>query len=143
MGFIIITALLMVSWIVIQVWPVTVMKPNVQPYKVVTKQVRVGGQLVYIVDACKYLTTTGIVTRTFADGVRYPSIITTGFVKPGCSSTKVSVLVPNYVVPGTYHLELSIQYQINPFRADTYQFTTDNFEVLPAASTSSVLQLTK
>lgn len=122
--------ILLISWIIIQVWPVTVIKPNIQPYKVATKKVKVGGQLVYMVNACKYYATTGIVTRTFADGVRYPALVSSGNVKPGCTNSKVSIIVPNYIVPGIYHLELSVQYQINPFRADTYQFYTENFTVV-------------
>lgn len=129
-GVILFTAVLLITSLLIKVWPVTVTRPNVQPYKVLTPKVRVGDQLVYVVDSCKYLKVTGIVSRSFVDGVRYPSITSSGIVKPGCSKTKVAIQVPNYVVPGIYHVDLSVQYQINPFRTDTYNFYTENFEVI-------------
>lgn len=128
-GVICFTALLLMSWILIQLWPITVITPLTQPYKVITKKVKVGEQLIYVVDACKNINASSVVSRAFVDGIRYPAITTINNVPTGCQKTNVSILVPNFVAPGVYHLELNVQYKINAFRVDTYQFNTENFEV--------------
>jgi hypothetical protein len=130
LGIIITAAVLIIAWVLIQLWPVTVLKPNTQPYKILTPKVKVGDQVIYLVDVCKYKNVQGTIERTFVDDVRYPSITSIGNIKPGCTKTKVSVQVPNFVVPGIYHLELNASYKINPFRTDFYQLSTETFEVL-------------
>ena len=102
-------------------WPVEVLKPNIQPYKVLTPIVKVGGDLSYVVDACKDSTLNGSVTRTFADGEYYPSIISMNNIPVGCHKTVVNVFVPNYIPPGYYHLNLDISYQVNQLRVQYYQ----------------------
>lgn len=131
------TATILFAWIFIQYWPITVIVPNTQPYKVLTKKVKVGEQLIYLVDACKKIAVPSVVSRSFVDGVTYPSITSINNVSVGCGRTKVSILVPNFIVPGVYHVVLNIQYKINPLRTDTYHFKTETFEVLPEASSSA------
>lgn len=127
---VLLTGIILIGWILIQFWPVTAIVPNTQPYKILTKKVKVGGQLVYVVDACKKIKASSVVSRAFVDGIRYPAITSFNNVPVGCTKTKVSILVPNFITPGVYHLELNVQYKINNLRVDTYQFTTEEFEVV-------------
>lgn len=110
-------------------WPVTVIKPLIQPYKILTPVVKVGDNIIYEVNACKYYETTGTITRSFEDGAIYPAISSQGNVTKGCTKSEVSVAVPNYIPPGVYHLNLDAAYQINPIRTIIYHFKTSDFVV--------------
>lgn len=130
LGCVIVAILTLISFLAIEYWPITIIRANQQPYKVLTKKVKIGSQLVYVVDACKYVKATAAVSRAYVDGLRYPSIESLDNIVVGCKKTNVSVLIPNYIVPGTYHLELNVRYRINALRTDSYQFLTEDFEVV-------------
>lgn len=131
MPLLVLSTALLVLYFCLKFWPITVIRPNVQPYKVVTEKVRVGSNFIYTVDACKFTDSPATVSRVFVDGIRYPSVTSTNNVKKGCNKTNVSIQVPNYVEPGIYHLELNVVYKINALRNDTYKFSTEGFEVIP------------
>jgi hypothetical protein len=113
-------------------WPVEIIKPNVQPYKVLNEnhQVRRGEDLVYLVDACKDREITGLIDRKFVDGIIVSTPVQLGTVKAGCSPTPVTIRVPDKIELGKWHLELYIYYQVNPIRVEQYHFKTENFEVV-------------
>lgn len=114
--------------------PVRVIVPNEQPYKVKTKQVRIGEQLVYVVDACKYKDVAATVARAFVEDSRqsiYPAISEVSRLKTGCGKTDVFMTVPPSVLPGKYYLQLDITYQVNFLREENYHFETETFEILP------------
>lgn len=110
-------------------WPVTIIKPLEQPYKIKTPIVEVGGYVVYEVRACKYFDIAGFITRSFEDGALYPAISSSGNVKKGCAKSEVSVAIPNYIPPGVYHINLDASYQVNPIRTIIYHFKTEDFRV--------------
>lgn len=111
-------------------WPVQVIKPNTIPYKVLTPIVKVGGDLVYQVDACKFIDSKATVYRSFVDGQRYPALISFNNIRKGCGITNVKIPVPNFVIPGKYHLELDIEYRINALKSVTYHFRTEEFYII-------------
>lgn len=111
-------------------WPVEIIRSNVKEYKVLTPVVTVGGNLIYQIDSCKLMDVQGTVYRSFVDDVRYPTISSTGIVRPGCRKTNVEITVPNFVEPGKYHLELDVVYQVNFLRTQTYHFRTQDFKVI-------------
>lgn len=113
-------------------YPAEVIKPNTQPYKVLTPIVYQGGVLKYEINACKLIETTALVSRRFVDGVVINLPMTTNNVKKGCFKSPTQTVVPLEVPPGTWHLQLDIEYKINSFRSATYHFTTETFTVLPA-----------
>ncbi len=121
--------LVMIIVLIILFWPINVVKTNHQPYKILTPMVAAGANVTYLVDACKYIGVRSTVTRTFADGVRYPSTTSSNNISTGCKKTKVSIPVPNYVPAGKYHLDLDIVFQVNPFRQVSYHFQTESFQV--------------
>lgn len=114
--------------------PITVIVPNVQPYKVPVKQVHIGQQIVYIVDACKYKDASAVVARAFVEDSNdtvYPSISEINRLRIGCNRSNVSAIVPPILLPGKYHLQLDVTYRVNFLREETYHFETESFEVLP------------
>lgn len=126
-------SLLAISILFLTFYPTQVIKPNVQPYKVLTPNVRIGESLIYVVDACKYIDVQSEVSRTFIDAknkTQYPAIIGKNSIHKGCDKTPVSVTVPNYLIPGEYFMTLDVTYKLNSFQDRQYSFTTDTFMVL-------------
>ena len=111
-------------------WPVEILKPNVQPYRVITKTVKPGGVLVYEVDACKLRNASGIVVRRFVDHVILSQPSETTNIRVGCNKTLVSVTVPTIITAGSWHLNLALSYPVNPFRTKEYNFRTEDFTVI-------------
>lgn len=113
-------------------WPIEVTKPNIQPYKILNANhtVKRGEDLLYLVDACKDRDITGFIDRKFVDGIIISTPITLGTVKAGCSQTPISIQVPDKLATGTWHLELYLYYQVNPFRMEKYHFKTEDFTVI-------------
>jgi hypothetical protein len=113
--------------------PVTVIEPNRQPYKVTTKRVQVGKQLVYVVDACKYMNVSAVVGRAFVatpSGTIYPAVSDGSHVREGCGKSPVSMTVPAFLLPGRYYLHLDITYKINALKDVAYHFKTEEFEIV-------------
>lgn len=112
-------------------WPVEVLKPNVQPYKIVNKKVRPGDSLIYVVDACKFKNVSTTVVRRFVDHVVLNQEPEVSNIRVGCGQTNVSIMVPKLITPGIWHLDIDVSYKINPFRTKEYHLITEDFEVLP------------
>lgn len=112
------------------IFPLDIIKPRTQPYKVLTPVVHSGGELVYVVDACKIMETTAVASRSFIDGVVFSLPSTTANIKKGCFKTNMSVTVPKQISSGTWHLQIDIEYKVNTFRTKTYHFKTENFQVI-------------
>lgn len=112
-------------------YPVEVIKPNVQPYKVLTKTVVRGNPVTYVVNACKSVDATSVVYRSFilkgGSILNVPPVFNN--VPKGCKQTQVSVDVPKDAAPGVYYISLDITYKINVFQDKTYHFRTEDFTV--------------
>lgn len=110
--------------------PVTVIKAQTQPYKVLTPVVSTGKTLVYQVDACKYREAVGVIVRSFVDqaGTAYPLPSVQGTVRKGCMKTNVSIILPQ-LHKGVWHLTLDVGYKVNPLRTEYYHLTTDDFTI--------------
>lgn len=119
-------------------YPVEVIKPNVQPYKVLTPVVYQGGILKYEINACKFVEVTALASRRLVDGVVINLPMTTNNVKKGCFKSPTQVVVPMEVPPGEWRLQLDIEYKINSFRSITYHFITQQFEVKEATDSADI-----
>ena len=99
------------------------------------KVVKIGGDLVYLVDYCKYKNYIPIkVVRSLVDGYVYDLPIQTASTFPfGCRKIEVSVPM---IVPSTmptnhkYHMQIAIDYQINPFKTENRIFSTEEFTLI-------------
>lgn len=112
-------------------WPIKVIHPNMQPYQVVTKEVKLGGKVTYIVDACKYRDSVGTVSRKFViNEIQYTVAPGTGAVKKGCTKTNVTIDVPDTLPEGKAYLSLDVAYPINPFRNIYYSLKTEDFTIV-------------
>lgn len=115
-----------------------------QPFKLEKKEYHIGETLTYISKYCKYNDYIPLkVSRNLVDGYTYPlpnvsdnsrSIAT---FPTGCREIPVDVplIIPTKVPTGKkddYHIEITIDYQINPLQTQTRTFITENFTLLPA-----------
>ena len=112
-------------------WPVTVTKFNVARFQVLTKNVKQGGTLLYVVDYCKYKDFSANLSRSFVDSLVYRTPNTTGNLAIGCHQVTTSLQVPLALSPGVYHLEITVSYDVNPLRTETHKLATEEFQVLP------------
>lgn len=89
-----------------------------------------GDPLTYSMDYCKFTQTTPTFTRVLVGkttvGLADSSLILTD----GCNNIDIiNTVIPAYTVPGMYHLELNICFQVNPLRNICHQVRTSDFEV--------------
>lgn len=110
---------------------VNVIVPNIQPYKVITKEVKPGDVFIYEVDACKYEAVPSTVTRRFVDerGTRYPQPPEASNIAEGCDKIRVPVATPE-LHTGTWYMDIEVSYQVNPLRKENYRFTTEKFTIV-------------
>jgi len=111
-------------------YPITILKANVQPYKVKTPVVQRGGKVIYEVDACKFRDYQGSVTRFFqTENLIVASEVTIGSILQGCAKKDIVVEVPSAMLPGEYNLFIRVVYDINVLRKETLSFTTEKFRI--------------
>jgi|ERR1700719_4961032 len=130
--FLFIICILSIALLFLLFGPITVVTPNVQPYKVFTPIVKRGGDLLYQVDACKYVSVESQVYRQFVQipsKIEYPGTQEPNNIATGCRKTNVTIQVPMYIPKGIYYLNLSVFYQVNPLRQVDYNFVTEKFQV--------------
>jgi hypothetical protein len=132
MGILLLLFLIVVyiDWLALA--PVTVVKPNVQPYKIATPVVQAGKPLIYVANVCKYRSVHSVVTRTFVDssGVHYTQPPQASNIPAGCGNTEVAVPTPLNLHSGVWYLDIDAEYQVNVFRSESYHFRTDPFTIV-------------
>lgn len=109
--------------------PIVYLTPQ---YKIMNenKTATVGGQLVYQVNYCKYVDVIPTITKRYVDGILYDTPQSKGVVARGCHITNVYNTVPETLVPGTYKMDLVIDYQMNPIRHIIYNNQTEEFTII-------------
>lgn len=115
-------------------YPIEILEPQTQPYKAITKTVKQGGTLRYIVDACKTRNAVGVVTRIIVvDGVEFKLTPEPGTVKKGCNEVEVSIEIPETIPTGKAYMDIYISYPLNPFRNLYYFLKVEEFEITRGA----------
>lgn len=110
--------------------PVKVIAPQTQPYKIITKTVKIGEPVIYQVDVCKYREAPATIIRRFVDedNTSYPLPTQLGNVTKGCQKSNIPVITP-VLHPGKWHLILDVSYKVNAFRTENYHLVTENFTI--------------
>jgi len=125
MGFLMIG--LVAYWMLYPYKPVVFNDPE---FPIINNIVKQGQMLIYTSNYCKYMNIPAQVTRTFANEILYvtPSTITN---RPmGCNIIHISVLVPQELPIGTYQLQQTYVFQVNPIRQITITEKTEEFQVI-------------
>lgn len=107
---------------------------NVSPMKVLTPTVKVGGDLQYIADYCKYTSMIPkSIKRQLVGGYAYDLPVSTSSNFPqGCAQIEVAVpmYLPASIKPGKYKIKVTGEYQANPLRTWTYEVYTEEFNLI-------------
>lgn len=100
-------------------------------FTTVKTEYRQGEIFTYRVAYQKYLDSPAKVIRSFVNGIVYQlPIVITNNPKGVQDFINASVQIPEELPPGTYHMEMTVIYQVNSFREIIHKVSTNNFQVL-------------
>ena len=114
---------LMAYWLL---FPQQVLKIHDGKFKIANKIVEQGGKLVYTTTFCKYQNIPVQITRTMTDGLIFQLPPMTSNLPIGCQTRNVAVEIPHSLPVGTYTMQSTFQYKMNPLR--DFVFTVDSEE---------------
>ena len=123
--------LLAVYWLTV---PYSLFTYTTSPMKVLTPSVKIGGDMIYVADYCKY--TTKIPTsikRQLVGGYAYDLPVSTSSNFPqGCGKIEVAIplYLPSSIKPGKYRIKVTGEYQANPLRTWNYEVYTEEFNLI-------------
>ena len=127
MGIIVLCCFVVGYWLL---WPdkIVVVNPNVTTEKTVYAP---GDRITYTLSYCKTRKLPGDVSRALVNSVRITFTNVTSDLAVGCHTIRISDLViPDYIDAGTYHIEGSGLYQINPIRKFLNTWKSNEFQVV-------------
>ena len=107
---------------------------NTSPMKVINTTVKIGEDLRYIADYCKYTSKIPTsVKRQLVGGYAYDLPVSTSSNFPqGCG--KIEVAIPMYLPismrTGKYRIKVTGEYQANPLRTWGYEVYTEEFNLI-------------
>ena len=107
---------------------------NTTPMKVLTPNVKIGQDIIYIADYCKYTSKIPkTVVRQLVGGYAYDLPMSTSSNFPqGCGKIEVAIplYTPTSVKPGKYRIKVTGEYQANPLRVWSYEAYTEEFTII-------------
>lgn len=113
--------------------PIKVVEVLNQPVTVSSTTVRAGDLISYTTDYCKYLPIKAEVLRQLVNSTTIPlEEYDSNAEADGCHygvEAKPSIL-PSYISPGEYHLQIHYLYRPYPWRTIDYSFDTEFFKVV-------------
>jgi len=127
----VLAGLLLSFMIFSMVYPFKTVDYLVQPFPILNenKTVRVGEDVMFKVDYCRYTNKPTKVIRSLVNDIIY-TLSTSEMSNPvGCNNSVGIVNIPD-VVPGIYHIESKATWVINAFRTITKVVETEEFEVI-------------
>jgi hypothetical protein len=106
-------------------------KDEVYPILNENKIATMGGTLIYQVNYCKYTNIIPTITKRYVDGIIYDTLPSKGIVVSNtCGSTTVYNSIPDTLLPGSYHMDLVVDYQMNPIRHIIVHRQTEQFTIV-------------
>jgi hypothetical protein len=121
------------SILVVSFWllyPYKTSTPNVQPYKIVTQEVKVGDTLLYQSDWCRFTDVPAEVDRMFVDSLVFSMPTVISQYKIGCYNMNIAVVVPSTLPEGKYKLKMIYRYKVNPIRTIIKIAETETFNII-------------
>lgn len=123
--------MIVIIWLMFMFWAIYPYKTStqVQPYKVINKEVKRGELLTYEMEYCKYTDKIPTVERQFIDGIIYAIPQGNAQIKKGCGTIINSIKIPNGLPAGTYYIHSTVKWTMNPIRIINQEFVTEQFTV--------------
>jgi hypothetical protein len=116
----------LLAWVLyLVIYPVTIMKPNVQPYPINSPTVEVGETIYFTADYCKYKQIPATINRTLINNSIIFITEQHTNLPAGCNKQNVPVQVPLFTPPGEYYIQSVINYKVNALREKSYIMVTD------------------
>lgn len=75
-----------------------------------------GDSTYYVVDYCKYTDIFPTLEKKFIDGIEFTAESTRAILSKGCSKELITLKIPESLPPGTYRLQVTLGYKVNPLR---------------------------
>lgn len=101
------------------------------PAEVITKVLQSGDELKYQIEYCVYKNSPVTVRKRIVNKVAYNLPLFEMYFTDGCDNTTVSsIMIPEYIKPGKYYLEIVTIHHINPLRDVEYKWRTEEFEII-------------
>lgn len=126
-------AIIVFIWAIFMFWwiyPYKTTVVNEQPYLINNTEIKQGGNLNYIIDACNYTEIVPTVTKQFVDGIIFSVPESAIRLPMGCNKTLVSVKIPKNLPTGVYYLKVYVSYKMNPIRTINSEYQTEKFSVI-------------
>jgi hypothetical protein len=110
-------------------WPNNILTiENSQKISVDKTSYSPGDRITYTLNYCKTKTISGNSLRALVDGFRMTYEPIKGNLPIGCHTININDLtIPTFIPGGTYHLDMSIEYDINPLRSIIINYKTVDF----------------
>jgi hypothetical protein len=86
-----------------------------------------GALTSYVIEGCKHMSLQGTVTVYIEDGNVYQLFTKPGTSSANCHTVVQDFIVPSFIIPGEYHLHITITYHPNPFRTVVVEKYSNNF----------------
>ena len=102
--------------------------------KVETPVVKQGGALIYDFNYCRYDIFGATIYRTVygdSNDIIYPLPAVNTITYLGCRNVKVYLMIPTSIPPGTYHVEMLANVQVNILKINSIQTRTTDFKIIP------------
>ena len=112
------------------VYPYKVIEIKDPIFPVMNKVVKQGTILIFTSNNCKYMNIIAKTSRIFVDDLMHYVPQTTSNVRKGCGKINISVIVPETLPSGKYHLQNIYEYKVNPIRTITIIKDTEEFLVV-------------
>jgi len=104
---------------------------NSENVQVDKKVYHAGDRISYVLDYCKYKPYSAAIYRTLVNSFRINYTEMHSSLPVGCRVLNVNDLViPDFVGDGIYHLEVAIEYRVNPLRTEKTSWRSVAFEVI-------------
>ena len=113
-------------------WPVKVLDVKNPTAITVDKTVyKAGDRISYTISYCKNNAITGEVNRALVNSIRIPFTGIRSNLATGCKTiTNRDLVIPAFVDSGTYHIETTAEYKINPLRTQTEFWRSVDLQVV-------------
>jgi hypothetical protein len=104
---------------------------NSDKIKVDKTEYRPGDRVTYTIEYCKFINAPANVLRSLVDGIRINYVPYYNNLQKGCGTVNnADLIIPEFVSPGTYHFETTIEFKPNPIRTVIVTWRSVDFLVI-------------
>jgi hypothetical protein len=133
MSSLLLASILLVYVFYLLFYPFKVIDYYNQPFPVTrsSKAYAPGEVVEVMINYCRYIDTPALVNKRLIDHVDIPLPSHTGTFGMGCHEIiSANTVIPEYVPPGQYYIDYTVEFKINALRTVTVETRTEPFYVV-------------